>query len=113
MVQLINGIDVKLYVKTTTGTDAFNHKTVTEAPVIVSNVLVTPTGTSDLTSAVNLAETKESYELSIPKGDAHDWRNATVEFFGKKWRTVGMPREYIEAMVPLSWNKKVLVERYE
>lgn len=37
----------------------------------------------------------------------------TVEFFGRKWRTYGGVTEGIEELLPLAWNKKVKVERYE
>lgn len=37
----------------------------------------------------------------------------TVEFWGKKWKTFGLVSETIEELTPLSWNKKVMVERYE
>jgi hypothetical protein len=36
-----------------------------------------------------------------------------VEFFGEKFRTIGAPTQGIEDMIPLSWNKKVKVVRYE
>lgn len=48
----------------------------------------------------------------IPKGDTHVWENRTVEFLGKKWRTFGIPQEWMEHRVPLPWNKRVKVERY-
>lgn len=42
-----------------------------------------------------LALKRAEYELCIPKGDTHIWENRTVEFFGKKWRTFGIPQEWI------------------
>ncbi len=30
-----------------------------------------------------------------------------------KWRSFGIPSQGIEDMIPLDWNKKVTVERYE
>ena len=56
---------------------------------------------------------REVYQLAIPKGDTHEWRNRKVEFFGKTFRTVNIPEEGIEDLIPLDWNKKVKVERYE
>ncbi|HHJ8372345.1 hypothetical protein [Streptococcus pyogenes] len=53
------------------------------------------------------------YTLAIPKGDNHDWGDKEVRFFGEKWRTVGLALEGIEELIPLEWNKKVMVERYE
>ena len=54
-----------------------------------------------------------AYTLAIPKGDTHVWEDTEVEFFGRKFRTIGLPTEGIEENLPLSWNKKVKVERYE
>ena len=34
-------------------------------------------------------------------------------FMDKDWRIIDMPEEGIEWLIPLSWNKKVRVERYE
>jgi len=53
------------------------------------------------------------YTLAIPKGDTHDWENQVIEFWGKTWKSFGMPLEGIESNIPLAWNKKVTVERYE
>jgi hypothetical protein len=36
-----------------------------------------------------------------------------VEFFGQRFRTIGFPTQGIEELIPLAWNKKVKVERYE
>ena len=97
---MIKGITIKLYEKTKTGEDAFGHPIFEETPVEVNNVLVAPV-------------TSEAYQLAIPKGDTHEWRNRKVEFFGKTFRTVNIPEEGIEDLIPLDWNKKVKVERYE
>jgi hypothetical protein len=35
-----------------------------------------------------------------------------VDFFGHSWRVIGFGTEGIEANIPLSWNKKIMVERY-
>lgn len=50
------------------------------------------------------------YTLGIPKGDAHDWTDRRIGFFGEVWRTVGTPVQGIEANIPLCWHKKVRVE---
>ena len=36
-----------------------------------------------------------------------------VRFFGEDWRIIELPEEGIEKLIPLQWNKKVRVERYE
>ena len=52
--------------------------------------------------------------MAIPKGDTHDWSaGKKVSFFGHDWRIIQMPEEGIEWLIPLAWNKKVRVERYE
>jgi hypothetical protein len=51
--------------------------------------------------------------LGIPKEDEHDWENRRVDFFGEKWRVFGIPTKGIEDIIPLDWNMKVTVERYE
>ena len=54
-----------------------------------------------------------AYILHIPKGDTHNWDDATVEFYGSKWKTYGNEIIYDEDLTPLDWNKQVKVERYE
>ena len=81
-------------------------------PVDIENVLVAPASTDDILAQNNLSGKETVYSLAIPKGDTHDWENRTVEFFGKKWETIGAPLEGIEKLIPLGWNKKVTVKRY-
>ena len=95
------------------GKDDFGHPIYREAEIQVENVLVAPSSTDDVTTQVNLTGKKAEYTLGIPKGDQYDWKEKTVIFFGRKWRTIGIPLEGIEAMIPLDWNKKVMVETYE
>lgn len=109
---MIKGIPVVLYETTQIGVDALNAPIFDEVPVTVENVLVSPAESEDVLSAIQMYGKHAVYELCIPKGDAHDWEDKTVEFFGHKWRTFGFPQEWIEENVPLSWNKKVKVERY-
>ena len=108
----LRGITIKLYEKTKTGEDVFGKPIYKEEPVEIENVLVAPASTVDVTNNTNLSGDKAVYILGIPKGDTHDWVNKTVEMFGMKFKTVGIPLEGIEAMIPLSWNKKVTVEYY-
>ena len=87
---MIKGIDVTLYERTQTGEDDFGAAVYSETPGTGHNVLV-----------------------AIPKGDTHDWEGAAVAFFGQKFRAYGSVTQGMEAMIPLRWNKKVKVERYE
>lgn len=109
----IHGIQITLIDKQVVSTDPFGSPVVKDVEILVDNVLVAPATTEDVTSQMSLTGKKISYTLGIPKGDMHDWENKEVRFFGKRWRTVGIPLEGIEELTPLEWNKKVMVERYE
>lgn len=109
----IKGITVTLYEETQSGTDDFNRPIYTETPVEVNNVLVSPSSTSETLDTVNLTGKKAVYTLAIPKGDTHNWKDKKVEFFGETFRTFGEPLKGIDSMIPLEWNTKIQVERYE
>jgi len=109
----IKGITVTLIGKTKNGRDDFGHPIYENTEIQVENVLVVPASTDDVTNQLNLTGRKAAYTLAIPKGDTHDWENKEVRFFGKRWQVFGLPLEGIESLIPLDWNKKVMVERYE
>lgn len=109
---MIKGIPVTLYERAQTGVDGFNKPVYEETAVIVENVLVAPAQEEEVLDTLNLTGRRAVYTLGIPKGDTHIWEDRDVEFFGERWHTIGMPIQGIEAMIPLSWNKKVRVERY-
>ncbi len=109
---VIKGISITLYDLVQSGTDEFNAPVYTESPVTVENVLVSPVAAADVVNDVQLYGKRAEYELCIPKGDSHVWENRKVAFFDQTFRTFGYVQEYIEDMVPLSWNKKVKVECY-
>ena len=109
----IKGITVKLYERTQDGTDEANRPTYTEKEVSVDNVLVAPASATEILDTTNVHGKKAVYTLAIPKGDTHDWRDCKVEFFGTTFRVFGEPLEGMEHQIPLAWNKKVTVERYE
>lgn len=108
-----HGITVILHVKTQTGTDAFNRPIYSEQTKNVDNVIVSPLSSEDIINELSLTGKHIVYQLGIPKGNNDNWTDAIVEFFGKKWHTVGIPEEGIEDLIPLQWNKKIKVEAYE
>lgn len=110
---MIKGITVTLHTRTQTGIDPFGRPVYTDGTVSVDNVLVAPASTDDITNAMNLTGRKAIYTIAIPKGDTHVWEDQLVEFFGEIWHVFGLSQEGIEAMIPLSWNAKYQVERYE
>lgn len=110
----MKGITVTLYERTQTGTDPMNCPIYTEQAVTVDNVIVAPVESQELLETYNLTGRRAEYQLGIPKGDTHEWEaGSKVEFFGHAWRIIEIPTEGIEHLIPLSWNKKVKVERYE
>jgi len=113
MTSRIKGITVTLINKVETGKDPFNNPIYEEVPIEVENVLVKPTSSDEVVNQLDLTGKKAEYTLAIPKKDENSWEDSEVFFFGKRWRTIGIPTEGIEHLIPLDWNKKVMVERYE
>ncbi|MFR6673105.1 MAG: hypothetical protein ACLUSM_11340 [Enterococcus avium] len=108
----LKGITIILVDKVEIGRDPFDKPIYEDKDIEVENVLIQPTSTDDVVNQMNLTGKKAVYTLAIPKSDSYDWENKEVKFFGKRWRTVGFPTEGIEDLIPLDWNKKVMVERY-
>lgn len=109
----LRGITVILIDKTEIGRDPFNHPIYQEREITVPNVLVAPMSAEAVINTQSLTGKRAAYTLGIPKGDANTWEDREVIFFGQRWKTFGACLEGIEEMIPLSWNKKVMVECYE
>lgn len=109
----IKGITVILHEKTQTGFDSFGDPIYAETPVSVDNVLVSPASDTEVLATNNLYGKKVIYTLGIPKGDTHEWEDSKVEFFGKTFKTFGAGQEGIETLIPLEWNRKISVMKYE
>ena len=108
----MRGITVQLLIKEETGKDSFGQPFYEEAWIDVGNVLIGEPTTEDITDTINLTGKHLAYVLGIPKGDTHVWADTEVRFWGERFRTIGYPTQGIEDLIPLSWNKKVRVERY-
>lgn len=109
----IKGITVTLISKKQVGKDIFDDPIYEDVEIEVENVLVKPTTTEDVVNTKDLTGRTAIYTLAIPKGDANVWENQEVRFFGERWRVFGIPLQGIDELIPLDWNKKVMVERYE
>lgn len=109
----IKGITVTLLNRVEVGKDPIGEPIYEDKSIEVENVLVAPSSSDDIANNLELYGKKAVYTLAIPKGDTNNWVDAKVKFFGKTWRTFGLPLEGIEHLLPLDWNKKVTVERYE
>ena len=111
----MHGITITLIEKTQTGTDALNHPIYSEPEVEIDNVLVGQPTADEIAETMSLYGKKVEYTLAIPKGDTHKWEDTFVilpDPFAGKYKTIGYPTAGIDALIPLSWNKKVKVERY-
>lgn len=109
----IKGITVTLINQKEIGKDPFGAPIYADEKIYVENVLVAPTLSDDITTQLDLTGRKAVYTLAIPKGDTNTWENQEVRFFGERWRVFGIPLQGIDELIPLDWNKKVMVERYE
>ena len=110
----MRGITITLYERTQTDVDELNNPVYTETSVSVDDVLVAPVSSTEVLDTYNLTGRKAVFQLGIPKGDTHQWTAGTrVSFFGEDWRIIELPEEGIAKLIPLRWNKKVRVERYE
>ena len=123
----IRGITVTLYERHKVDNDPFDAPIYECIPIDVENVLISPASGTEVVEKESLYGKKAVYNLGIPKGDVHEFKRngivmsdelmqfigKEVEFFGKRWKVFGPVLEGIEENIPLRWNKKVTVERYE
>lgn len=109
----IKGITVTLINKIETGKDGFGHPVYKESRVNVKNVLVAPAGTTEIVDMFNLTGKKGVYNLAIPKEIIMFGRTRKLKFFGELWQVIGLAQEGIADNIPLSWNQKWMVARYE
>lgn len=109
----IKGITVTLINNQEVGRDPFDNPIFEDVEIAIDNVLISPTSSDDIVNTKDLTGRTAIYTLAIPKGDINTWENQEVRFFGERWRVFGIPLQGIEELIPLYWNKKVTVERYE
>ena len=109
---MIQGIPVVLKERTRTGVNEINEPVYEETEVTVDNVLVGSPKTDEIADALKLYGKKLDYMLYLPKGDAHNWENAAVTFYGRTFRTFGLPMTLIEENIPeaVLWNTRIQVE---
>ena len=108
----MRGITIVLYKKEQIGVDAFNRPIYEKKREEIADVLIAPAQEQEILDTLNLTGRKAVYTLAIPKGETHEWENSEVEFFGRRWKTIGMPIQGLDHLIPLRWNKKVRVECY-
>ena len=113
---MIKAITVRLYTRSAATPpvyDGFGDPVTTESYEDVAGVLVYPASGDAIVTDLQIYGKRSIYELCIPKGDTNSWEDKDVEFFGKRFHSFTPEIEYIDANVPLRWNRKVRVERIE
>lgn len=108
----MKGVTIELYNRVQSGVDDFNRPIYRETVEQIDNVLIGEPSTQEVVDELNLSGKILAYTLAIPKGDAHEWENKRVGFFGEIFEVIGKPTQGIDHLIPLSWNKKVKVTRY-
>lgn len=108
----IKGVSVVLHKRTIDEYDPLGNPIYKTEDVTVDNVLWNVSSADDLIDTARLEGTQELYTLCIPKGDTNVWLENSVTFNGKTYHCYA-ESEGIESLIPLGWNKKVLVERYD
>lgn len=110
---MLKGITIQLFVRGEI-TDPFGAPEIADGQWIdVDNVLYGEPSTDDVTNTLNLYGKRVAYVLAIPKGDTHKWTDTLVRLPDGVYRTIGFPTHGIDELMPLAWNMKVKVERYE
>lgn len=110
---MLKGITIQLFVRGEK-TDPFGAPEIADGNWIdVDNVLYGEPTTEDITNTLNLYGKHVAYVLAIPKGDTHKWTDTLVRLPDGVYRTIGFPTHGIDELMPLAWNMKVKVERYD
>ena len=110
------GITVSLEVKTQSGTDPFGKPLYKTTEKDIDDVLGGEPSTEDITNTMAMYGKRIAYTLAIPKGNEDSWEDTIVILpapFSGRYHTIGAPTAGIEANIPLRWNKKVHLERFE
>lgn len=116
MAMKLHGIPVQLEIRTQIGEDGFGRPEYESEFETVENVLVGTPTTEERNNALTLTGKRIEYWIGIPKGDAHDWKDAVVilpEPFSCRVKTFGFVETGIRDLIPLSWGSRVAAEAFE
>lgn len=99
---------VTMLSRTLTGYDDFKEPIWEDIETDVSDVLVAPGNTSDLTGNTRTDGDTVVFTLYFPASYIENLRNTRIRVRGSIYRTVGDPQPYTGS--PLKWNRVVTVE---
>lgn len=109
----LKGIKVTLVNKKQIGLDGFNAPIYEEEMINVDDVLIYPSSSNDVIESMDLYGKKAVYTLALPKNDNHEWEDQDVIFFGQRFHVFTPVTKGIESLIPLRWNAKIQVEKYD
>lgn len=109
----MRGENVTVITATPTGVDEFNNPTHTRTELTVTDVLVAPTTTNDLTGSTRPDGKTTTLTLHFPKTFTGRLAGALVRVRGVEYRVVGNPVAYQTANTPTRWNRPVELEEVE
>lgn len=106
---MIVGETISVISFTTTSYDSFNAPVRSETAETVSNVLIEPAATSDITDSNRPDGHQVKYVLHFPKSYAGELEGREVVVRGERLSVIGHPARYTEANTPGDWNMRVEV----
>lgn len=112
---MLTGITIDLVTRSQTGSDPFGAPVYTETLEQVENVLVGEPTSQEKAETFDLTGRRVQYILGIPKTDTHNWEDVEVVLpapFSGRYRSIGIPVSGVPELIPLTWNTKVMVERF-
>ena len=112
---MIKGIPITLYIETVVDHDPYGADIVEREAVTIPNVVIGQPSSDVVISELSVSGKHIVYNLAIPADDTHDWDNKIVEFYGRRWRTIGIPTQFMDGFMGdnWAWNKQIKVEAYE
>ena len=91
--------------------DGFNNPIYETSQFTVDGCLIAPiTEPLDRVETAALDRDVAIVRLHLPKADAADVHDCTVEYEGRKWRIVGRPVKFMDENTPTPWNRYVRAE---
>lgn len=111
---MIQGERVTLFAQVKGSEDSYGVPSVEwRAQSAIENVLVAPSGTSDLESGMHPDGDAVTLTLHFPKSYTGSLRSGRLAVRGVMYEVVGDPQPYTDQNVPGAWNRPVTVRLVE
>lgn len=111
---MIQGERVNLFIPVQGSADSYGVPSIEwREHGVIENVLVAPSGTSDLDPGMHPDGDSTLLALHFPKAFIESLRGMRIVVRGKTWEVVGDPQAYSDQNVPGEWNRPVTVRLVE